>query len=322
MSRPFVFAIDFEPDEREIPADQRKAWSGCEIGFELLADLRRRLRERTARAVHLTWFVRLDPQIEAVYGDPSWPLRHYAGRFDELRKLGDEIGVHTHAWRWHQPTGGWISAHGDPDWTAACVRTSITAFAGVFGRPPASFRFGDRWQSNATVALLSKLGVRYDLTLEPGARELPAIKVGELATGSLPDYREVPRYPYRPKPSDYRVAGTRWRRRRITMLPVSTGCVNDRALPTTVLPEHDFVHLNLCLHPHWIKHLLDGLLVGQDPVIVSVMRAGDLAFAVQRDNFLVNVETLANHPELHSVRFATPASAVGARGIGRRARRD
>jgi hypothetical protein len=57
--------------------------------------------------------------------------------------------------------------------------------------------------NTATVNLAERLGLRFDLTIEPGLPPLPWRVPIELVTGRLPDFRRVPRIPYWPSGSDF-----------------------------------------------------------------------------------------------------------------------
>lgn len=54
--------------------------------------------------------------------------------------------------------------------------------------------------SPRVVEVLRSLGVRYDLTIEPGARPARTAQRGAAATGRIPDHAAAPREPYRPSP--------------------------------------------------------------------------------------------------------------------------
>ncbi|HTS01225.1 MAG TPA: hypothetical protein VMN04_01780 [Thermoanaerobaculia bacterium] len=314
--RPFVLTIDVEPDVRELDPSRRDEWEGFRRVHAWMEELRPRLAARTGRRVTLNWFLRMDPQIAAVYGSADWVTRRFGRELEALAAEGDVLGLHTHAFRWEEETGRWVSDHGAERWTARCVDESVAAFRSAWGRPPRAFRFGDRWLSDRVVARLARLGVRYDLTVEPGVASVPGMVPAERSTGALPDYRRAPRFPYRPSRSDFLVPGRGLFRRRLWMLPVSTGCVNGPARPAEADPRHEFCALNLGLHPRWIGHLLDGLLESE-PVVVSVARTGDAAGPEGRARLLENLERLATHPALAGRTFTTPAGALASRSAPR-----
>src|SRR5438874_168334 len=130
---PMVMSIDVEPDERQVDPAARKRWAGFEVLVARIRHLRPKLAQAMNAPVHFCWTVRLDPQVEHVYGRPDWPLVTYRREFEELRAQGDAVGVHTHAWRWDEDEKGWIVDHGNPGWIDQCVNRSLDTFRRVIG---------------------------------------------------------------------------------------------------------------------------------------------------------------------------------------------
>jgi hypothetical protein len=130
--------------------------------------------------------------------------RRYPEIFRELAAAGDELGLHCHPWRWDDRHRWWVSDFGDQRWVDHCVQTSFRAFRETFERPCRSFRFGDRWMNAATLALVERLGARFDLTVEPGQKE---VAIPEPFSGKLTDYTLAPRHPYRPTLRDFQKPG-------------------------------------------------------------------------------------------------------------------
>ncbi len=209
--RPFVIAIDLEPDLRQPDPSARAPWLGFERLAPVMEAFRARVAAATGRPVRFAWYWRADPQVEAIYGDPAWALRRYAGEIAAHRAAGDTIGLHVHANR-RVPSepGGWRIDHGDRDWLEHCVRSSFVAFAAALGQPCRSFRFGDGWHADWLFDLLAELGVETELTIEPGWPPRPTILAGEPYAGSLPDTRGRPTAPWR------------WRGNLPWMMPVAT----------------------------------------------------------------------------------------------------
>ena len=308
MTGSFVLTIDVEPDDRLIERRQRPEWQGFLDLLPWIERFRDRLSERTGARARFNWFLRMDSQIETAYGEIGWAARHYAESLAQLRTRGDSIGLHHHAFRWRE--GRWVSDFGDEAWIESVVERAFEAFVRETGRLPEGFRFGDHWLSDRVLALLDRLRIPVDLTLEPGLRPAPSIVPGEESTGSLPDFQQALRRPYRPSRSNYLEPGSFLRRRRVWMLPVSTGCINGPPLPAPVGPEDDFVHLNLGLDPRWIRHILDGLMTAQEPVIVSVARTGDFVLPGGRTRFRENLEYVTSHPRIRERVFESPGEAV------------
>jgi peptidoglycan/xylan/chitin deacetylase (PgdA/CDA1 family) len=216
---PIVFCIDVEPEARAIETETPLDWDGFEQVHRILADLRPRLAAATGRPVHFSWFLRMDPQVAWVYGSAGWVADRYREALRELANAGDELGLHCHSWRRDDGGRRWVADYADQSWVDHCVESSFRAFAESLGRPCLSFRFGDHWMNDATLALVERLGARFDLTVEPGQGECPC---AEPFVGRLTDFTDAPRRPYRPSGRDFRKPG-RWSRRALWELPLTTG---------------------------------------------------------------------------------------------------
>lgn len=215
---PIVICIDVEPDERAIERNVAKDWEGFETTFEFYEKLRPRLEDATDFPVHFSWFLRMDPQIADTYGSPNWAVTRYRKMFERLEATGDDIGLHTHAWRWDAKLCEWVADMGDQEWVNHCVQMSFSAFEQSFRRTCQSFRFGDHWMNDATLALVERLGARFDLTVEPGRKKL---YIPDRYTGSPPDYSQAPRQPYRPSKLNFTECGVE-QKRELWAVPLST----------------------------------------------------------------------------------------------------
>ena len=89
------------------------------------------------------WFLRMDPQVKLLHGSAAWVVERYGVQIERLRRAGDEVGLHTHAWR--RVGEEWVIDHGDQGWVNECVQVSFDAYESAFGHPCRSFRFGDHW---------------------------------------------------------------------------------------------------------------------------------------------------------------------------------
>jgi hypothetical protein len=205
---PLIFCIDVEPDDHVYPPENPSPWKGFEALAAESVGLRDRLSALTGEPAHLTWSLRLDPQIAEAYGDPAWIIDHHREFFEEARGRGDAVGVHPHAWRWEGKRRVWISDHADAAWVDRCIEMSFETYRSRFGESPSHHRFGGRFVSEGVLAAVDRLGARFDLTLEPGQ---PGTKPGErdggVWIGETPDFGKVPRFPYHPDPVDFRRPG-------------------------------------------------------------------------------------------------------------------
>jgi hypothetical protein len=201
---PVLWCVDVEPDDFVFPPDHPSPWRGFEMLVEETRRLRPRLQEVTGEPARFTWFVRMDPQIALGYGASGWALTHLHAVFEKLRECGDAVGIHPHAWRWDRDRHVWISDHADQAWVDHCLEVSVEAYRDAFGDAPVYQRFGNRFMSTSTMNLARTLGVRLDLTVEPGESSIgPGEFQGGEWIGETPDFADAPRVPYQPDPSDF-----------------------------------------------------------------------------------------------------------------------
>jgi len=314
---PVMICVDVEPREREI--DIAKDWEGVEETFKFFSNLRPRLEVATGASVNFSWFFRMDPQIAHAYGLPSWVISRYGEAIKLLELAGDELGLHTHAFRWDGGRYKWVIDHGDQEWINHCLHTSFEAYQSAFGRPCLSFRFGDHWMNNETMGLLESLGVKFDLTIEPGMKARPALFPKELHTGSLPDYMTTPRLPYRPCRWDFRKQSGAWGRE-LWVVPVSTGREVGRfaglkraamALGIDLQSRHESYQLNLSVNGPLFRGMMNSLLsVWNQSYLAPVVRTDVGSDSRARANMEQNLNFMLSHPLVSRFRFVRPAEAI------------
>ncbi|MCM2316246.1 MAG: hypothetical protein NDJ92_13950 [Thermoanaerobaculia bacterium] len=305
---PVVLIIDVEPDERTIrqPAD----WRGFEESVELFQGLRRQLESRTGTPVHFSWFVRMDPQIESVYGDCSWAAGRNRELFDAIEAHGDELGLHVHSWKWSEADHDWVAEYADQAWVETCVRKGAAAFEESFGRPCRSFRFGDHWMNESTIQLLEDLGIRYDLTLEPGQTGSPYARTKEKFSGWMPDYRAVWRSPFRPARANY-LRRYAFQRRDIWLLPISTGFLPAASLGLPKNARPICIALNLCFTPDAFGYILRKS--STNGWLAPVARTDVTIRHEQKKDCEENFRLLLKLATTRDCRFVTPAELIAAR---------
>lgn len=241
-----LISIDVEPDERFLMLNGSASWRGLEYLFAHVGEMREKLSQSTGRSAHLGWYWRLDPQIEKAFGNAAWPLRTYECEIAVLARAGDEFGVHPHAWRWDDKRRTWYVDLADQSWIEYCVRSSLDAFEKFFGRPCKSFRFGDGWINDKTLDLIERLGVNFDLTLEPGRLAVKHGQPWELVTADNPDTRGAPIMPYWRSRNEFRCVD-RNHDSGLWIVPVSTATLAyDRDGITAV--EHGAVEMDRRMH--------------------------------------------------------------------------
>jgi hypothetical protein len=316
---PVIVCIDVEPDRRDPDRSDPSPWSGFEALHPWLERRRPRLAALTGSPARFSWYFRMDPQVAETYGSPTWAVTRYRRQVDEVRGQGDELGVHPHPFRWDSEAGSWIVDHGSQPWIDHCVRTALAAFREALGSTCRVFRFGDHWMNDATEGLLEELGVRFDLTLEPGTRGMPGLVFAERRTGSIPDLTDAPRHPYRPSRHDFRTPDPS-RTEGLWMIPVTTGQLppglrRARALYRWITRAGDVsldaLALNLALTPVLFRAVAAPVLTPPGPsclVVVLHSRTGKKPRAMA--NLGENVGYLLAHPLRDRFVFCTPAEAL------------
>jgi hypothetical protein len=308
--RSILFLIDVEPDARKTRSDLG-GWEGCEAALEYLGDMRSKLEEATGLGVQLNWFLRADPQIEQTWGRADWAAEVCPRIIRTIIDHGDYSGIHPHLWRWSEERREWFNDLSDPAWTRECLQTAIEGYSRIFSRQPEACRFGDRWLNQHAVELMRELGIRYDLTLEPGMVDTP-IHDDPHATGWLPDYRPAPREPYVPSRENFLLrakqpgdASSLW------MLPLTTSAPAWRLVRRWPYFLKASRSPNLALSSsHVWPHIRNELNRESNNPLTMVLRSGDLSNPGFLRNFLRTSGELARHPKLGRCEFTNPAAAV------------
>lgn len=308
--RSVLFLIDVEPDARKT-RDGAGAWAGSDAAIEHVERLRTQLEAATGARVQLNWFLRADPQIQQTWGRADWVAEACPRIIRTIADRGDYSGIHPHLWRWHVQRREWFNELNDPAWTSECLQIAVVAYERMFGRAPEACRFGDRWLDQRAVELLRELGIRYDLTIEPGMADTP-IHDDPHATGWLPDYRSAQREPYVPSSENFLVPTKRpadstslW------MIPLTTTPPEWRLVrrPPYLLKASRSPNLALSSSYVW-PGIRDQLEHGGDAPLSMALRSGDLTNRTFLRNFLRTTSELVRHPMLERCEFTNPATAI------------
>lgn len=334
LAIPVILCIDAEPDKPFNHRADPLPWRGYQRAVAFFAGFRAKLETLSAAEVHLSWFYRMDPQIEQIHGDAGWAISSYTAEIEGLRRAGDELGLHTHPFRWDEKADTWLQDYGNQSWIEHSLHMAFDTFRRELGRDCVSFRFGDRWMNEPSFQLLERLGVRYDLTLEPGSKRLPSYHPRKPHTGFIPDQRGVPRSIYRPAKSDYqqrddsRLDGP-------LIIPVSTAPIH---LESGKVYEEPALHERLLYRltdPARIRNWCQPLSIASPPTIfrsvleynLGTLDSPYLALVARShiftsEEFIANVRanlvSLFDYQDRAGGRdfvFATPAEAVAQLGF-------
>lgn len=289
---PVVLCVDVEPDLRVVDRGNPQPWRGFERFAERVPALRERIAAIAGAPPVITWFLRMDPQVAETWGSPTWVAEAYGDALTELVASGDELGLHTHAWRWNEEAGTWVADFADPAWADHCLAMGLDAFQSAFGRACLAHRGGDRFLCGSMLSRLNQAGVKVDLTIEPGWP--PGDPSGDgLSTGTLPDYRRVPLRPYHSNPARF---------------PAPDESSEGPLLIPLFSPPALRRRHRLPLPPdsgHFVSRLAFEMLRETPPVLALVLRS-DAALS-SWDVVVANLEHLARHKQMP---FMTASAAA------------
>jgi hypothetical protein len=316
-----VFCIDVEPDEVTPNRDRPERWLGYERTSRLAVEWRQRFEQETGSPAQFSWFVRADPQVEQVYGSASWPFEQYQRYLSEAQLAGDEIGLHVHAGRWFGTQGRWVEDFGDPTWVEECLSVGCAAFQAGLGERCHSIRFGNHFMDQRASDCLERLGVSFDLTLEPLARKRAYLNTQQPMTGLLPDYSRIPRRAYRRSKHSFQTQDDE-RTSGLWILPVSTAPLGADSPADARAASDDGAYLRLGLwYPHAaFSYVLESYLCDVDPACLVMVMRSDLPLVPEFEAHIrQNLEWLWAHPLRRRLVVTRPADAV-ARVGGRKPR--
>jgi hypothetical protein len=319
MAIPIILCIDVEPDPRLTDLSDPAPWKGFEACYTRFSLLRKRLAAATGSPVHYNWYLRMDPQVADTYGSAAWVMKEYATEFQDLVTQGDDIGLHTHNYRWETDKQSWLVDNGNPEWVRHCVDMSFDAYEEVFNKSCDAFRMGDKFMSQAAMARIEERGARFDLTVEPGSPPQGHGIPSERFTGSDPDYRDVPSRPYQRAVTDWK-KGDPSRTDGLTIIPLSAGHAETwkgraKRAVARVLGQHvdslDPLTLRLNLHSPSVCLIMDRLLNETERPYLAFLIRTDIGIkdreTAQMDRAFAHI---MQHRYAHDFAFATPHEAM------------
>lgn len=308
---PTIWRIDVEPDQHQ-PVVGQKPWGGFATTVALIDRLRGRLGDNSGRSVCPTWMLRMDPDIERCFGRTDFVVRRHADLFERLLARGDPLGIHVHHYRWNAERAVAFSDLADNSWTTHCLEVAADAFQRSFGKPVVRASHGGFFLNETVLDAAVELGIRLDLTVEPGLAPMTADKsLGSYVTAPSGNFVDCPRHPYYPSRRSFAIASAAAADRRpILVVPLTSF---DYA--TALRPWHRQIAHRLLNRPD--NHLpLSPWMRWRNPTTywdlveraVDEPSAGYFAFATRTDD-----PTSASHRRVWELMDALPDHPIAKR---------
>jgi hypothetical protein len=202
-----ILCVDADPDRPEhggmrYDCPDRLTWEYLPKLVSKIGVLREDMSKRGA-SLRLTWFIRADLQIRAIYGDAGWSVRQFENMWRDVSEAGDELAWHPHAWRWSDSRKCWYNETRDTNYIIASYEAGFEAFTRVLGFPPAASRAGINFHNDHSIAKLDEMGIKTDLSGHSGlAQYYTKRKVGNPIREGF-DWSRAPIEPYHPSTDDY-----------------------------------------------------------------------------------------------------------------------
>jgi hypothetical protein len=140
-----------------------------------------------------TWFIRIDEQIESIYGLPDFIFKRHQDKINWLLENGHEVGWHFHSYV--KINQKWIQNTNDLNVSEEMIRV----FPYVKKYDLSICRMGWTYHTNRTMKTLFDLGIKYDFSAFPR----PKYSWDLIAR----DWVNTPENKYKPSIYDYRKEG-------------------------------------------------------------------------------------------------------------------
>lgn len=178
-----TFDLDF------IQAQQRFGMDEIEMFWPMFQQWTQTLPE-----LKTTWFIRIDDQINSLFGSPDYFFKKHPEKIEWLNTNGHEIGWHFHSYtrtenKWKQNTNE----------NAICEELKRNYYFAEKQNLQIS-RMGWGYHTNATMRILAESGIVIDSSALP--------VVNEKDNRNHANWTNTPHSPYHPSMLNYRESGT------------------------------------------------------------------------------------------------------------------
>ncbi|MFH1282523.1 MAG: hypothetical protein ABII27_02550 [bacterium] len=177
----FALTVDIDPDNFDssiFGSHNINSWRGADQCIANFKEKLSTLKDSQDLSPKITWFVRVDSELQQRYGSYTYLLERYKNEWEHFEANRDEIAWHPHEIDIKKLDASYKAL--------MAVRTNITAV-----------RIGNAFHSNEFMKSLSSKGFLVDSTALPGRTR------NDSERGF--NWVSTPAYPYHPSIDDYRI---------------------------------------------------------------------------------------------------------------------
>jgi len=161
------------------------------------------VKDSKSNTAKITWFTRSDEHLKIIFNDYAYPLRNFWDLWKQLRHQGDEIGWHSHLWRWSNQNKCWYQEVSDNKWISHCLEKGYKEFIELT-KNVTSTRMGWGFHNNFTMKKINDLGLIVDLSASPGLKHVGSPDERGSHFLNSYDWSITQDHPYLPSLQDYR----------------------------------------------------------------------------------------------------------------------
>jgi hypothetical protein len=310
---PVHFNLETEPDDYELaPLGVKYNITGIRKIYQHFSNLRPHLQEITQAPVHYNLMWRIDPHFEATCGSIAELIPQHADIIQAICDNGDELGVHFHPLCWNKQKEQWEFCC-EPEWVEQNFIKGYEELSRAVGFRPSVVRLSDNiLATERTMTMLERLGIKIDITVEPGVPDTHEVWAG-VARGN--SFDKMPRYPYQPAPGNLLEPGTT-AKRNLWLVPTSTGYTNHVRYGTTVSFEKETLALDLAFYPPSFQEVMQKRLESMEtPYLVIVANSYTINNPQFQAYFEENLKFILSHPLISQFQFTNSSELVSAYAV-------
>jgi len=194
--------IDTDPDGLSGKVTNRNATSFK--GLEHLKSFPEQLSTNLKQSVPITWFIRIDEQIQYFFGNQLYLLEKYNAFWGKVNNAGHELAWHPHLYK---QTGEEFHISNNAEENCQSI---LKTWENILknGLSFKSFRNGEGWHVPETLNTIEKLGIEFDSTAMPN-----------IIKTNIIDWTGTPTQPYFPASTNIQLERAE---RKLLEIPMST----------------------------------------------------------------------------------------------------